>query len=90
MELSTFTAVMSSLAYFATGQYNGAGTYRYFKMRQNLRDGRKHNHIVELFPEYNPLGHTQVMLIGDLGKVSNNWSVWCLFPDRRYSWIWFW
>jgi hypothetical protein len=64
---------MSSLSAFGTRQqYNGPAIYRFFKMRQNLRDGRKHNHIVEVFPKDNPVGFTQVMLIGDLGKVSNN------------------
>ena len=68
---------MSSLAAFAS-QYHGAGLYRYMKIHQNLRDGRKHIHWVELFPKENPLGCTQVMLIGDLGKVSYKCLDFCM------------
>ena len=49
---------------------------RYMVYNQNLSNGKKHVHCVEMFNRGEPVpGFTQVCLLGDLGKVSFYCSV---------------
>ena len=58
---------------------------RYMVYHQQLRDGSTHAHYVEMFNNSNPIGCTNVTLVGDLGKVSK-FHQQCLVCRISPSW----